>query len=225
MEKKDKKVDNELDKFYNELIIPKKMRVLPVNKSGGEFIYNLIKNNNLRSTIEVGFGLGVSAAYIIYATKSKHIVIDPFYKTAWNSSIGIENMKKLGFSKLLTHYNDYSHNVLPQLIKKGLKLDFAFIDGDHRYDAIFVDYYYIDLMLKERGFILFDDAGMRTTQLVASFIRKNKKNYKEINTNYGNFLLFQKISLKDSRPWYHFEEFHNKKSMKSQSEFKKYDIK
>ena len=210
--------------FHTQLIIPKKLKVLSIDKKAGNFIYNLIKKNKLKNTLEVGFGLGVSTAYIISATKSKHIVIDPFFKTAWNSSIGIKNIKKLGFSRFLTHYNDYSHNILPQLVKKGLKIDFAFIDGDHKYDSVFIDYYYIDLMLKKNGFILLDDAGMRTTQLVASFIRTNKKNYREVNTHYKNFLLFKKISTKDTRPWYHFNEFYNKRGMKSHSEFKKYDL-
>src|SRR3989344_5217652 len=115
--------------FYDDLVIPQKWRILPIKKAAGEFIYSLIKKNKLKSTIEAGFGLGVSAAYIISATRSKHIAIDPFYKTEWDSSIGMKNIKRLGFTNLLTYYNDYSYNVLPQLKKKGLKLDFAFIDG------------------------------------------------------------------------------------------------
>jgi len=208
--------------FYDDLVIPQKWRILPIKKAAGEFIYSLIKKNKLKSTIEAGFGLGVSAAYIISATRSKHIAIDPFYKTEWDSSIGMKNIKRLGFTNLLTYYNDYSYNVLPQLKKKGLKLDFAFIDGDHKYDSIFVDYYYIDLMLKKKGFILFDDAWMRTTQLVASFIRTNKPNYKEIRTPFKQFILFQKIKTEDNRPWYYFREFHNRKAMKTQYEFEKY---
>ncbi len=208
--------------FYEDLIIPKKWRILPVKKAAGEFIYSLIKKNKLKSTIESGLGLGISAAYIISATKSKHIAIDPFYKTEWDSSIAMKNMKELGFTNLLVDHNDYSYNVLPQLAKKGHKLDFAFIDGDHRYDSIFIDYFYIDLMLKKKGFILFDDAWMRTTQLVASFIRTNKRNYKEISTSYKQFILFQKVKVEDNRSWYYFREFHNRRAMKTQSCFEKY---
>jgi predicted O-methyltransferase YrrM len=210
------------ESFHENLIIPKKWRILPVKKAAGEFIYALIKKNKLKSTLESGLGLGVSAAYIISATRSKHIAIDPFYKTEWDSSIAMANMKKLGFNDLLIYYKDYSYNILPQLAKKGLKLDFAFIDGDHKYDSIFIDYFYMDLMLQKGGFILFDDAWMRTTQLVASFIRTNKHNYKEISTPYKQFILFQKIKMEDTRPWYYFREFHNKKAMKTQSGFEKY---
>lgn len=210
------------ENFYEDLTIPKKWRILPVKKAAGEFIYNLIKKNKLKKTIESGFGLGVSAAYIISATRSKHIVIDPFYKTEWDSSIAMKNIKKLGFTNFLIYHNNYSYNILPQLYKKGLKLDFAFIDGDHKYDSIFVDYFYMDLMLKNKGFILFDDAWMRTTQLVVSFIRTNKSNYKEIKTPLKQLILFQKTGHKDNRQWYYFREFNNRRAVKKQLGFEKY---
>lgn len=219
------KEDSAFDNLHKKLIIPGKLKNLEIKVKLGKFINNLILENNLRKTLEVGFGLGASSAYIINATKSRHITIDPFYKTAWNSSIGKKNIQKLGFTKLLKYYDDFSYNVLPQLVRKGIKLDFAFIDGDHKYDFIFIDFFYIDLMLQKGGFILFDDAGMRSAQLVASFLRTNKKNYKEIATPSKTFILFQKTGIRDERPWYHFEEFYNRRAMKSNAEFKKYDIK
>ncbi|MGV8150458.1 MAG: class I SAM-dependent methyltransferase [Candidatus Woesearchaeota archaeon] len=211
--------------IFDRLSVPSIWKTLPITRKEGEFIYDFVKKNNLKHTLETGLGFGGSAAFIISASGCKHIAIDPFYKTPWDKSIATNNLRRLGLSRLLKHYEDYSHNVLPQLYKKGLKLDFAFIDGDHKYDNIFVDFYYVDLMLKKGGYILFDDAGMRTTQLVASFIRKNKENYSEIETEYPQWvILFKKIGT-DKRRWWHFKEFHNKKGIDSHKEFEKYDYK
>jgi predicted O-methyltransferase YrrM len=219
-----KNTTQEHEGLHDKLNIPDKLKVLAVSEKRGEFIYKLAKKEHFKSTLEVGFGLGVSAAYIMSATQTKHIAIDPFARAGTDSKVGRENIKKLGLQKNLILYEDYSHNVLPKLATNGLILDFAFIDGDHKFDNIFVDFYYIDLMLKKNGLILFDDANMRTTQLVASFVLKNKKNYILLENPYKNFILLQKVDIKDERPWYHFEEFYNKKSMKKHAEYKKYDI-
>jgi len=87
-----------------------------------------------------------------------------------------------------------------------MKIDFAFIDGGHKFDEIFLDFYYVDLLLNQNGYVLFHDAWMRSTQMVASWIRNNKVNYALIKTPMENLILFQKTG-KDNREWYHFKEF------------------
>ena len=53
---------------------------------------------------------------------------------------------KLGPSPIagtfLDFRRDFSHNVLPQLAQEGRKFEFIFIDGDHKFDGILVDFYY-----------------------------------------------------------------------------------
>ncbi|MGF1559026.1 MAG: hypothetical protein ACFCUL_08055, partial [Flavobacteriaceae bacterium] len=60
-----------------------------------------------------------------------------------------------------------------QLLLEELRIDFAFIDGGHKFDDIFIDFYYIDLLLNIEGYVLFHDSWMRSTQHVISWIKNN----------------------------------------------------
>ena len=120
-------------------------------------------------------------------------------------------MKKLKLDKYLVFFRDYSHNVLPNLLMQGKKFDFAFIDGGHKFDDIFLDFYYIDLLLNTSGYVLFHDTWLSSTQDVVSWIQKNKLNYKEINIRSNTFFMFQKLG-QDRRAWHYHKEFFTFKS-------------
>ena len=85
-------------------------------------------------------------------------------------------------------------------------MDFGFIDGGHKFDDIFIDWFYIDLLLNQDGFIMFDDSWLESTKTVASFIRNNREDYQEITTPIENIFLLQKLT-KDTRDWSHFKKF------------------
>ncbi len=196
--------------LYDRLAVPKETVQIPLAKKAAEFIYFFLREKKIKKTLEVGFAYGCSAAYIISATRSIHYSIDPF-EDKFNN-LGLKNIKKLNLDKCLILEKDFSHNALPKLLCKRVKFDFAFIDGGHKFDDIFIDFYYIDLLLNQKGYVLFDDAWMRSTQLVASWIRKNKSNYHSIKTPIKNFIMFQKNGT-DDRLWFHFKEFYTLKSI------------
>ena len=195
--------------IYEQLEIPERFRDVAVRKHKAEFISQFIKENQLKRTLETGFGYGCSAAYIIHATGSQHIAIDPTPEI-WGN-LGFKNLEKLGLRQHLHFIKDKSHNALPRLLAEGTKLDFAFIDGNHMFEYIMVDFHFIDQMLEKGGYVLFDDAWMRSTQLVASYIRKNRRDYKEMKRP-DYTIMFQKIGG-DRRKWYHFKEFYTLKGL------------
>jgi len=193
-----------MEDIYSQLKIPVGKKYTSISKEKGEFIYRFLRRQKLRHTLETGFAYGCSTAYIISATNSTHIAIDPF-QSKYNN-LGLKNIKKLQLDKHLRYIGDYSHNALPQLLKERTRLDFAFIDGDHNFDVAFMDFFYIDLMLVEKGFVLFDDSWIHSIQTIAKFIVKNKKNYRKIKTPCKNLILFQKIS-EDKQQWHNFKSF------------------
>jgi len=202
----------DVNEINSKLLIPEHDKHTPIKTSEAKFIYDFIKKNNLRNTLETGFAYAKSASHIIAATQSKHIAIDPFQENYNN--LGLKNIDVLGFKNHLVFYHDYSHNVLPFLVKENKKFDFILIDGDHKFDGIFVDFYYADLLLKMGGYVLFHDTWMRSTQLVASFVKKSRRDYTEINVPLRNFALYKKIG-KDERNGMHFKEFFTLKSILS----------
>ena len=134
-----------IEDILKKLEIPDTDSTTPIKDTEAQFIYKFVKDNNFKKTAETGCGYGKSAVSIMAATGLSHIVIDPFqnfYKYG-----GINNIKKSGFEMLLKYHEDYSHTVLPKLLDMKERFDFIFIDGDHRFDGQFIDFYYADLML------------------------------------------------------------------------------
>jgi len=195
-----------------ELVIPPEDQASPVKTVEAEYIYNFLREKGLKETLEVGLAYARSASHIIAATGSVHIVMDPFQEKYNN--LGLRNIESLGFKDMLTFYNDYSHNVLPSLVKEKKQFDFIFIDGDHKFDGEFIDFYYADLLLRNEGYILMHDTWMRSTRLVSRFIKKNRKDYKYIKTHLRNFALFKKVG-DDGRDGMHFREFYTVRSLLS----------
>jgi len=188
----------------SKLSIPSEDSATPIKSIEAEFIYNFLKEKGLTKTLETGFAYAKSASHIVAATESRHIAIDPFQDHY--QYLGKENMKALGLAHFLELEEDYSHHVLPRLVDRHEKFDFIFIDGDHKFDGIFVDFYYADLLLEKGGYVLLHDTWMRSTQLVISFIKKNRADYLWCKTPCRNFALFQKIS-DDTRNGMHYREF------------------
>ncbi|MEP7264455.1 MAG: class I SAM-dependent methyltransferase [Bacteroidota bacterium] len=203
-----------IDELLKKLDVPESDSSTPIKDNEAKFIYEFVKSHRFQKTLETGCGYGKSAVSIMAATGKRHIVIDPFQSSYkyW----GINNIKKAGFENALDYREKYSHSVLPELLEKGEKFDFIFIDGDHRFDGQFIDFYYADLILEEKGFILFHDTWMRSTAHMESYIDTNRKDYQYIKTGLRNLALFQKTE-KDKRGWMHFKGFATSKSLMTNS--------
>ena len=181
-----------------------------VKSEEAAFIYDFLKEKKLTKTLEIGFAFAKSASHIIAATNSHHIACDPFqdhYK-----AMGLRNIEKLGLKDKLEFIPDFSHNVLPAFVKEKRKFDFIFIDGDHKFDGILVDFYYADLLLNANGYVLLHDTWMRSTRLVEKFIKTNRTDYKFVKTSLRNFSLFQKVGT-DARNGMFFREFYTPRSL------------
>lgn len=200
------------EEIATRLEIPQEDLSTSVKDNEAGFIYDFINAKSIVKTLETGFAYGKSASYIIAASGSRHIAIDPFQDKY--GRLGIKNIKALGFINKLELYEDYSHNVLPMLLKKGEKFEFVFIDGDHKFDGEFIDFYYADLLLEEEGYILLHDTWMRSTRLLMKFIKTNRTDYKKLPTAFRNFALYQKLD-NDRRDGMHFKEFFTLKSLLS----------
>lgn len=198
------------------LEIPEDTSYVSIKEEEAAFLFDFIREHGIQKTLETGLGYGRSAAHILAATGNKHIAIDPFQSDY--EYLALKNIRDLGLEEHFEFIEDYSHNVLPWLLKEiehgddGEKFDLIFIDGNHTFDGILLDFYYADRLLKSGGFILFHDTWMRSTQLVSSFIRRNKPNYSAERTPVRNFLVFRKTGKDDGRNGMHFREFYNRKS-------------
>lgn len=191
------------------IIIPPEGESTSIREAEALYIHELLLKEKAVNTLETGFAWGRSTAYIMAASTGKHTVVDPFQQNFGDA--GLENIRRLGLEARLDFFREPSHMVLPSLLPGGEQYDFAFIDGDHRFDGIFVDFHYAAMLLKPGGLVMFHDTWMRSTVLVASFIRRNRKDFTRIHTPHRSLVLFRKTG-KDERKWHHFREFYTLRS-------------
>jgi len=114
--------------------VPAADRYISVRPAEGEFMHRWVKEHGLSRTLEVGLAFGASTACIMSAHEGVHTCMDPFQEE-YNGQ-GVANVESLGFRPRLEFHPSPSRDVLPRLVAAGRTFDFAFIDGDHRYDAI-----------------------------------------------------------------------------------------
>lgn len=199
-----------IDQIENILQIPETDKKTPVRIEEARFIYQFIQEQEIYKTLEVGLGYGRSAAYIMMATQKPHIAIDPFQKNYGYQAV--KNIEAAGLQHAFTHIEDFSHFALPELCHKQEEFDFIFIDGDHKFDGILIDFYFASMLVKTGGYILFHDTWMRSTRLVNRFVEKNRHDFKTIDVPLSNLHLIQKIRDTDPRDGMYFQEFYTTKS-------------
>lgn len=158
----------------------------------GEFLQQIIRETEAKITLETGMAYGVSSLWICEALREnngiKHIAIDPAQRivpsddqnqstkpadSGW-CGIGASNLKKAEFGDLLELHTHSSHQALPLLESRGERIDFAFIDGMHTFDYAFIDFFYIDRILKPGGVIVFDDLCIPAVNKVFRYALTNR---------------------------------------------------
>jgi hypothetical protein len=62
-----------------------------------------------------------------------------------------------GVCDVVEFYAEESQRVLPRLLAAGRRRDLAFLDGNHRFEGVFLDLIYSGRLLKEGGIVFGDD--------------------------------------------------------------------
>src|SRR5579864_4702308 len=122
----------------------------------GRFLLEVCRAQRPIDTLEVGLAWGMSTLHIFQALAENgvaaphHVLIDPFQSSAYHNA-ALRMLRELGLERGIEFYPEPSGLVLPRLVGEGRQFDFAFIDGDHRFDGVFVDLFYLDQLLKPGG--------------------------------------------------------------------------
>jgi predicted O-methyltransferase YrrM len=148
-----------------------------VSQRVGLFLQSLVREHKPAVSLEVGLAFGISALFLCEELQKvgaqRHIVIDPFQSSAFGN-VGVENLRRAGFSELVEFHEGPSHLELPRLLSRGERIDFAFIDGSHAFDCAFLDFFYIDRLLRVGGIVAFDDANWPGVRKVVRYIMTNR---------------------------------------------------
>jgi cephalosporin hydroxylase len=144
---------------------------------------NLMMELQPERTLEVGLACGGSA--LVFSTAHRdlghvpdrqHIAIDPNQTNPQGyDSIGLDNLSRAGLLEYVRFEEGFSSAILPKLVDGGVTTQLAYIDGSHLFEDVFVDFYYLNLMLEEGGVVCFDDCALPDVAKVIRFIQRNFK--------------------------------------------------
>lgn len=151
-----------------------------VSESEALVLMQMVRAANAKVSVETGLAFGVSALAIsaaeraLHGKESMHYGVDPNQLTEYKGA-ALASLRKEGLDTNFRLLEGPSHMMLPGLIKQGVQLDCAFIDGWHTFDYTLVDFFLIDKMLKPGGYIAFHDMYALSKQKVLRFILTHRK--------------------------------------------------
>lgn len=137
-----------------------------------------------RRTLEVGLGWGVSALFICDGLAAngpdgRHVAIDayqldglPSHRTRYEGA-GVRTLEEAGVRDLVELHLEESQVVLPRLLAEGRRFDLAFVDGNHRFEAVFLDLVYCARLLEERRIVFVDDVQLPGVRRAVAFCVAN----------------------------------------------------
>lgn len=119
-----------------------------------QLIYRLARYFSPGTIIELGTCLGLTTAYLAAAApKARVVSIEGCPETA---AIASENLEKLGIENVNLQVGDFD-NLFPGVVTESDKLDFIFVDGNHRKLATLAYFEQALPKLHENSVMIFDD--------------------------------------------------------------------
>jgi predicted O-methyltransferase YrrM len=179
----------------------------------GIWLYELCLAVKPKSTLEIGLAYGFSTLYFLAAaTKNQgsfHTAIDPNQYSSWHG-IGLTHANALAprreTNSSFRFIEDSSERAATDLARANCKYDLIFVDGNHRFDNVLVDFYLYAQLCTIGGYIIFDDVWLSSVSTVIDFVRTNRTDFIEIHSTEPNIMVFQK-KRDDKRKWNDFHEF------------------
>ena len=181
-----------------------------IPQARGDLLYRYCTDVKPELSIEIGLAYGFSTVYLLSALRDQgrghHIAIDPLQSSSWHG-IGAARARELGMEERFTLIEERSDHALARLALEGCQAQLLFIDGDHRFDGILLDFTLGDRVLAQEGIVVFDDLWMPSVRRVISFVEKNRADYERLPDRVANAAAFRKIAPADRRAWNHYVDF------------------
>jgi len=180
-----------------------------------ESLRRWVTREGARHTIEVGLGYGVSTLYICDALleyhdrELSHIAIDPYQKTRF-ANCALQLLADAGVRHYVEWLGEESHIVLPRLLGQGHRFDFAFVDGNHRFEGVFLDIAYLWRLLHPGAIVFVDDYQLPSVSKAVAFCLTNlywKLEERSTADKRHHWAVLRTNTRADIRSFDHFVEF------------------
>jgi predicted O-methyltransferase YrrM len=155
----------------------RRLEPLAVSPAEGEALRGWVAREGVTRTIEIGLGYGISALFVCEGLlesggpDARHVVLDPYQARLGNC--GLQVLEEAGLVPLVEHHAEESQLALPRLLGEGRRFDLAFVDGNHRFDGVFLDLVYLGRLLPRGAVVFLDDYQLPAVARAASFCLRN----------------------------------------------------
>ena len=119
-------------------------------------------------------GGGVASRRV--APSARSLAISPAEGEAlrgWVVREGAARTIEAGLASLVEHHAEESQLALPRMLGEGRRFDLAFVDGNHRFDGVFLDLVYLGRLLRPGAVVFLDDYQLPAVARAASFFLRN----------------------------------------------------
>ncbi len=142
----------------------------------GALLYRLVREHHVQRSLETGMALGLSSLHLCQALVEnggfEHVSIDP-WQERWFKNAGVLNLERAGLSAIQRTLYCPSHEGLAELMREGNPFDFAFIDGNHRFEHVLTDFFLADTLLSRGAVVVFHDTWLPSIRKVIAFVLRN----------------------------------------------------
>jgi hypothetical protein len=163
-------------------------------------------------SVEVGFGMGSSAAIILGARRLAgqpftHLIYDPYGLPDGRGAVVqsyLETHFPKGFRRIMKR-SEYGLAALLDTHGPGIA-GLVFIDGGHQFENVMTDFVLADQLCCEGGYIVLDDAWFPAIETVVNYVKANRPDYAVAHLPIPNCSAIRKIGP-DQRQWDTFKPF------------------
>lgn len=151
-------------------------------RSGGIFwpfaetLYDTVKKYKVKKALEIGMASGISSLSILSGLKengdeTRLVSIDPFQSTLGRGA-GVNHVREAGLSNHHQLLEEFDYLALPKLVAAGEKFDFIYIDGNHDFEYVMLNFFYADLLVTKGSIIGFNDCGWKSVHAAMKHVPK-----------------------------------------------------
>lgn len=183
-----------------------------ITRDQGSALARLVVQERAAHTVETGLANGMATLAICLGLvelggPAKHIAFDPHQYGYWHGA-GARAINELRLKRWIDIRSIPSHLGLAQAALAGLRFDLAFVDGDHRFDGVFIDLAYLDRLVRPLGLIIVDDLDLPSVRKATEFFVRNCGWVREQSVRDGSEMaILRKPAVEPQRAWHHFVDF------------------
>jgi predicted O-methyltransferase YrrM len=186
----------------------------------GEALREWVLREGATRTIEIGLGYGISALHICEGLLgnadpvARHVALDPYQATRF-ADCGLQFLEEAGIAQMVEHHAEESQIALPRFLDEARRFHLAFVDGNHRFDGVFLDLVFLDLVFLGRlvragGIVFVDDYQLPAVARAASFCVTNLGwTLEEVSTadDLHRWAVLRTSTVPDTRPFDYYVDF------------------